>query len=217
MSNNTPTLIKNNLIAIAVHICLGFALYPLLILICFGMGGHSLGGDIFVWLAMGLYTIIAFCLYFLAGMSFLHNAKNTLMDVFSVVVLAIVLFAAVLLSFMYNWDSLLVGSLVAPFYILGMIISYIFQIPFDDAAGAKNIFVVLSLLPSLSIWAGLSAKKYVDAFSLRQQQSTLKNKLLFIISKKKQSFILFIALICSIYLLLAIIFIIMLIAYAIGF
>jgi len=204
MSKKVPTLITNNLIAIAIHICLCFVLfYPLLFI-------HTHLNGIFLWLAMGLYTIVSFGSYSLVGGFFLRNTKNALTDIFSVIMLPFVLLITVLLVFGFHWFGLIFGSLVL--YIL-VIIASLFQISFE---GAVCILMALSPLPSLAMWIGMRAKKYVDTFIPQPQQSTLRNRLLLIIHEKKEPFTLFIALICSVYLSLGIIRTIMFIVDGIG-
>ena len=193
MSKNVSALITNNLIAIAIHICLCFVLfYPLLFI-------HTRLDGIFLWLAMGLYTIASFGSYFLVGGFFLRSTKNARTDIFSVIALSVVLLITVFLVYGFHWFGLIFGSMVL--YIL-VIIASLFQISFE---GAVCILMALSPLPSLAMWTGMRAKKYADTFIPQSQQPTLRNRLLLIIHEKKESFTLFIALICSVYLSLGII------------
>ena len=202
MSMKISASIANNIIAIAIHICLCFVLFYLPIFIYLSLEG------VFLWLSVAFCIIVVFGSYFLAGGFFLRNTKNARTDIFSVIMLVIMLFVA---SFFY-W-FLPFGALV--FYTFGLIISSIAQIPFD-VPETVYIFIALSPLQSLAMWAGLRAKKYAGVVLLQQQQSTLKNMLL-IITEKKEYLILFIALFYSVYFSLGIIFAIMFIADGIGF
>jgi len=205
MSNNTSALITNNIISVLIHIFICLILAPPILIIHIGLPGGF-------WVAMIPYTIIVFGLYLFAGRLFLRNTKNMLSDTCSLILLALMFF----INVAYFWDGGAIELLFLPLYQLGEPISYIFQLA-DGSNERKYIYMILSPLLPLSVWAGLRAKRYVEAFQSQQQQSTLKNRLLLILSKKKQSSILFIALICSAYLSLVIIFIIMFIMYEIGF
>ena len=191
MSKQVSALITNNIIALVIHICICFILfYPPVLIIPI-----LLRDDILLWFAMGLYTIIAFGLYFFAGRLFLRNTKNMLTDLFSVIVLTIVFLAIVLY---WYWLSSLIMFLM-PFFMLAMLISHILPIQFE----IDEILILFLLpLPSLTMWVGLRAKKYVDTLLLQHPQSIIKNRFTFIIGNKKVSSILLIALICLTYLLL---------------
>jgi len=146
MSENTRALITNNLISIAVHICMCIAfIFPLLFLYRVG----SWGGDIFIWVAVGLYTTIALFLYFLAGKSLLHNMQNVPENAFSVIGLSVILAVSVYAAYGISWESLL----RMPVYPIGGAIFYISQIE------EKHCYLALSLLPSLMMLAGLMAKR----------------------------------------------------------
>jgi len=203
MSKNTSALITNNIITLIIHGFLCIILYVPSVYI-----NEGLSLSTFYWFA-GLYAIVLFGLYFLAGRLFLHGTKNMLTDVFSVVILLIVLLAGAA----YYWIGSTILFLFIPYYPFGemlrVAISHIFQMPYLDVK-IKYMFMILSPLPSLALLSGVKSKQYVDTLQIQQPQSTLKNRLLLIISKKKQSSILFIALICSIYLALVINLIIML-------
>jgi hypothetical protein len=148
-------------------------------------------------------------LYFLAGRLFLRNTKNALTDVFSVGLLFVVLF----IEITYFWSN---GAVILPLPIYPLVnaFAHVFVLT-DGAIERKYIFMILSPLFPLSMWAGLGAKRYIDNIQI-QQQSALKNRLLLIISKKKESMILFITLIFSAYLSLAILFVISIILFLCG-
>jgi len=207
MPNNMMSLITNNIIAIVIHICMLFIMFYSSFFIITGL----LGTLFFFWLAAGIYTIIVLSLYFLAGRLFLYHTKNSLTDAFSVIMLFIILLVGTICFWSEGADFL---SL--PIYPLGDAISHTLGLT-DGAIERKYIFMILSPLLPLSMWTGLRAKQYVGILQVQQQPSTLKNRLMLVISKKKQSFILFIALICSAYLSLVFILVIMFIMYEIGF
>ena len=208
MPNNAVALIKNNLIAILIHASMCVILYLPSVFPAVGFG------SITSYPAIVIYSIIAFGVYFFAGRLFLHSTKNTLIDIFSVIVLAIILFMGA--AFWY--DSTMFFSLIpsyAPSSAMREIIISISQMPpIDVKIEYMNIF--LSPFPSLALWIGMRTKQYAEDYIIRQQQSTLKNNLMSIVCNKKQSFILFIALICLAYLSMVIMFVITIILNIIG-
>ena len=208
MSNNTNALITNNLIAILIHASMCIILYLPSV---FSVEGFS--GSATYWLAVGIYPIIAFGMYFFAGRLFLYQTKNTLADIFSVIMLAIILFIGGAF-----WYGSIMFLLLISYYPLGAAmgeILYIFQMP-PLYVKIEYMLMFLSPFPSLALCTGMRMKQYAEDYIIRQQQSTLKNKLMSIISNKKQSFILFIALICLAYLSVVIIFVITIFLYVVG-
>ena len=206
MSNNTVTVIKNNLIAILIHASMCIILYLPSIFPVVGFG------SITYWPAIVIFSIIAFGVYFFVGRLFFHSTKNALTDIFSVIMLGIILFAGGTF-----WFDSLMFILFIPYYPLGVgmdEIIYISQVL--PPVKIEYIFMLLSPFPSLALWTGIRTKQYAKDYAIRQQQSTFKNKLMSIICNKKHSFVLFIALICSAYLSTVILFIITIILYAIG-
>jgi len=191
MLKNVPASITNNIIAIVISIYVGFVLgYPLTICIWWATDG------IFLWLETVLYTIIAFGLYFFSGRVFLRNTENTQTDLFSVIAVTIVLFVS-----LYLWEGIIFYFPALPLYMLGVLISSIFQIPFEvghfiplfGQEHTKYVFMVLSPLPTLSMWAGMRAKRYANTLFLQQQQSTSKKKFASIVLNKYLALFIFLS------------------------
>ena len=143
-------IIKNNLIAIAIHLgmCL-FFLFPILLLDAIGS-----------W-ALFLLAPIVFYLYFWAGKKYLNNTHNTFTNIFSVMLLAIVLAVT---------TYALEGLTALPFYSLFLMISFIFQMPYDAAEG---LYVCLLLVPflSLTMLVGLLVKQRRDKLYKNEPQN----------------------------------------------
>jgi hypothetical protein len=138
-------VVKNNLIAIAIQICVWpFSFYSLLLL-------ESKGWGDFTWLPIMIMAILAFFLYFWTGKRFLTKTKSVLTDVFSVTVLATILIAPVCI-----WGAKETGGWITniPFALLGMFI-------FDSFYKKENFgvveaaMVVMAILPSLAMWIGI--------------------------------------------------------------
>jgi len=148
-------IILNNLIAITIHVCI-YILFIIPIFLLFLMSGSSV-----LWIAIGVYTLTALFLYFLAGKLFLSNTHNTLTNIFSVLVLVIILIAT---------TYILEGWVNVPFYPLFELISFIFQIPYG---ASEDIYIYLSLapLPSLTMLAGLIAKQRRDKLNKKESHT----------------------------------------------
>lgn len=184
MSKNT--LIKNNLIAIVIHICLCLLILP--------SAAFMVVDPTLALLVPIPHTLIVCGLYFLAGLLFLHSTKNMATDFISVVGLAIAIIIATFLAYadLWIWGNFLLLSFIA----LGIALVNHFPLaPIE----VELINVTLLLLLPLLMWVGLRTKSYIS--TLKIQQPTLRNRLLLVLSKKEQSFVLFIVLACSLYLL----------------
>ncbi|MCL2549941.1 MAG: hypothetical protein FWE78_03275 [Methanimicrococcus sp.] len=143
--------ILNNLIAVVIHICMCF-FFLIHAFILYEIGSWSY--EIFIWVAMGIYTLFALLLYFWAGKLFLSNTRIVMTNIFSVIGLIILLIYNA-----YNWnDPYSLDALTLPFLSLFEIISFIFQIP-SGAMERKYIHFALAPLPSLTMLAGLIAKQ----------------------------------------------------------
>ena len=137
--------LKNNITAIAIHICVGLVLLYPYILIDNRSNGR-LGA--FTCIAIGICTILAFFLYFLAGRQFLSHTSNLIANAFSVAVVAIILIIVVCirgntLSFMAN----------LPLYPLGGLVSHYLRLK------EECVFAVTAMLPSMFMWIGMISKR----------------------------------------------------------
>ena len=145
MPENTRVLIMNNFNSIAVHVCMCIAfIFPLIFL--YGIGAWS--GETLVWFAVGVYTVIALFLYFLAGKSLLYNMR-TIENVISVVGLSVILAALIYVSYDFNVTSML----IMPFYPIGGAISSFFEIE------EKFCYLAAAFLPSLMMLAGTMTQR----------------------------------------------------------
>ena len=150
-------IVKNNLIAIAIHICICLVFFiPVGYIWWWGDVWFDLVWDwglmsvIFNWLAIGIFTIVSLFLYLGLGRKFLCRTNNMKTNIFSVIVLVIILAVAVLIAYDSNiWQPLL----KLPFYPLGETISYFLQIK------KQFVFLILSFLPSLMMLAGMMTKR----------------------------------------------------------
>ncbi|MCL1790041.1 MAG: hypothetical protein FWG40_01570 [Peptococcaceae bacterium] len=138
-------LLKNNLIAIAIHLCLCVVLlYPLTFLL-------RTEGVVAV-LSVTAYTIFVVLVYFISGKTILSNAGNSLIDILSVIVLAMLI---IVITFTL-YDSALEYIIRVPFYPIGVTISYFLH------TKEMYVYLVMSLLPSLIMWIGLSSRRCIS-------------------------------------------------------
>ena len=142
-------LIKNNLIAITIHICLSIIMFfPFL----YVYNGAVTDNIILGWLKLVIYTAIPLFVYIWAGKKFLTDTHNPLINFFSVMAIAIIIVIAT-----YLWEIIV----NLPFFFVGAFISSIvLDIP-GGSAEEKYIFYIISLFPSLSMWIGLRFKRSV--------------------------------------------------------
>ena len=153
MSKNTVALITNNLIVIVVHICMCFVFFlPLSYIWGFGVWfddrSPELMDVIINLLVIGICITTILFLYFWAGKKFLSNTQHTPTNIFSVIVLSIIIFTITFIAYDSIWERIL----RLPFYPLGETISYFFQIE------GKYCYSLLSFLPSLTMLAGMTIK-----------------------------------------------------------
>ena len=148
-------LIKNNLIAIAIHACICCILFfPIQYMWWGGVWFDRMWNDEFKYiiyrcLAIGICTIVALVAYFFAGRHFLQNTGNMQANIFSVLALVGILIIAILLKYAGIWY----GILNTPFYPIGATISYFLRIE------ENHVFLAMTVLPSLIMWLGLMSKK----------------------------------------------------------
>jgi len=149
------TLLANNLFAILVHICMCVILF-LPIGYIWGLGvwdnsrNMALKDFVYNCLAIGICTIVTLSLYFLAGRKFLSNVNNVPTHFLSVLAIGIIIAVAALT--VYKSGSFWV-LLVTPIYPISETISYFFRIEL------KYAYLLMSLLPSLTMWAGMITKR----------------------------------------------------------
>jgi len=145
MEKNTSIVIKNNLIACAVHLCLSIV-FAVLILGILPLFNATMLTSLLVSLPCG---IIALYLYYLTGKRLMKNTKTPVTDYFSVA--GFFILTAVL--------ALLLGGLaIFPLWSIYWIVCESFQITYAPIEMALNNFAMASL-PPLIIWFGLLAKR----------------------------------------------------------
>jgi len=160
-------IIKNNLIALTIHIgiCVVF-FFPGVFLGLVFWGESWTLFNMFLCCLVGIYTLFVLVLYLWAGKKFLSNTHNTLTNVLSVIALVIIF----VIDSVYIWnDSHIWNDLLswycfmanAPFYPLLTTVSFILQIPYGAAEGIY-IYLILAPLPSLLMLAGLTVKQRRD-------------------------------------------------------
>ena len=137
-------LLRNNLIAIVVHVLICFICLIPLVSMWVNVSSNVRG-----YLATGIYTLVVFPLYFFAGRLFLYNTNNILTNTFSV----IMLFIIIMLTTFIAYDSIYERVLKAPVYLLGELISQFFHVK------QKYVFIGMAILPSLAMWLGMTNKK----------------------------------------------------------
>ena len=98
-----------------------------------------------------IFIIVSLFLCFFVGKLFLNNTQNMLINILSLLPLAIII--AVTLYISYGNPSSYGNILVVPIYTLSEIISYFFRIE------AKYSYLIMSLLPPLVMWVGLITKR----------------------------------------------------------
>jgi len=169
-------VIKNNLIVISIHawMCFFFffpsIFYPRILNVAWVLS--NIGIDMFLCLAVGIYTLAALILYFLAGKKLLNNTSNTLTNILSVITPAILL--VVYTRYIWNdpfpyssWGGFVVNL---PFEPLIEMIAFLLQIP-SGAIEGIYIYLILAPLPSLLMLAGLMVKQRKDKLNKTELQN----------------------------------------------
>ena len=153
-------IIKSNLIAIAIHLCVCIVvLVPVLIVLYTGNGRGSLWSDgvwewwslrAIVWnsVRIGICTLIALFLYFLAGRIFLTNTGHLLTNALSVIAIPLLMIMAMFIS-LYLVSIFILGLMGTPIMLIGETISFFLRIEL------KYAYMIMSPLPPLAVWLGL--------------------------------------------------------------
>ena len=143
------TVIKNNLIAFAIHICICFVLM-LPVGFVMEIGFSSI---ILVWISVGACIFVAISLYLWAGRKYLSNTNGVMTNIASVLAIAIIIFVVTYAAFDSGWERLL----RIPFYPLGGLLLYILDKPYNTFGGEewKNVFLLMSIFPSITLWIGM--------------------------------------------------------------
>ena len=95
---------------------------------------------------MKKYKFFAVFLYLLIGKKLILNTHNVLLNIFSLLVLVVIIFFVTLIAY----NSVLEKIIRIPFFPIGQTIAHFFNIK------EKYIYLIFSILPSLSIWIGQS-------------------------------------------------------------
>jgi len=141
--------IKNNLIAIVIHICVCFILLlPVGYVMEMGFSRITL-----VWISIGVCTFIAILLYLWAGGKYLSTAHSQMTNILSVLMIGIIILVVTYTAF----DSGFERFLRLPFYPLGSTLLYFFDMSYNTIGGEerKNVFLLMSFFPSLTMWIGM--------------------------------------------------------------
>jgi len=153
-------IVKNNLIALSVHvgICLVLIL-PIGIIFFYGVWHDSIWGwwplrDIVSqWLYVGVTTMAALILYFWAGRKYLVNTHKPTTNVLSVAVLPGVIMLAGFVALSNPGRIGMLGLLATPIYPVSETLSYFLPI------GRIHGYMIMSVLPPLAMWLGLATKR----------------------------------------------------------
>jgi hypothetical protein len=113
------------------------------------MWEEGLKNVIYNWLAIVIYTLAILFLYFCIGRRFLCNTHSVLTNALSVTVLFII----IIVSTSVAYESFFERLFRVPVYPLGGTIFYFFQIK------EKYVFLVMSILPSITMWVGMVTKR----------------------------------------------------------
>ena len=155
MLKDISVLLKNNLISIAIYLCMCFILIPFNIAwegdiwhdLIWEWGVKSI---IFNWSAIIVHTTTSFFLFFWLGKKFLTNT-NILSNVFSVINIYIIVAIIIFILYDKPTQSRWEGLLMIPVYPISETISYFFSIKL------KYCFLVTPLLPSIMMWIGMTS------------------------------------------------------------
>ena len=144
-------LLKNNLIAIVAYVSMCIILIPLNFVWHLGIwwGKMEMRSIISGTVTVSIHTIVSLCLCLWVGRKFLINTYNMLTNIFSVGAIAIIP-VVVILAF---YKNPLAGVLVNPIYPISETISYFLNIDL------KHSYLLVSLLPSLTMWLGMITKR----------------------------------------------------------
>ena len=159
-------LIRNTFVAIALSACIN------IIFLClagnFGIywmgpiwSDKILEGEsksiLINWLTIAGVTIFPLFLCFLVGRKILRRSENMFINIFSILALMIIHILGALR--LYGEKTWLPVVLTPPLSPLAETIAYFSPIEIEPA------YLIVSILPSLTMWAGLRRASYQDKFS----------------------------------------------------
>jgi len=147
MSKNDVIVVKNNLIAIAVHICICLIFFIPLLFLSFEDGNNTVG-----WL---ICTLIILFLYFWAGRKLLSETHSVLINVFSVIGPVILSLTPIIFLLLYGLTYGLTEGI------------------YTDLV----IYLVLASLPSLIMLAGMMTKNQVNEFKVKLKEFSDKGEM----------------------------------------
>jgi hypothetical protein len=138
-------IVKNNLIAIAIHALISFILVFSLFLI-----------KISTLEILGFSTLIVFFLYFWAGRRFLSNTNNVLTNMLSVTAPAIILIILIVLYCIDIWYLIDTMGFFNPFGLSIWLSIYLMRIPIPNDWITVPVWAIS---PSLAMWIGVTTKR----------------------------------------------------------
>ena len=149
-------VLKNNLIAMSIHVCICLLLIlPAGFIWFFGVWRKNMTSKDFVfnWAIIGIYTSFIVLLYFFLGRQYLCNTQNILTNCLSVTLIPVVITMAILISLANLANRLyMLGLLGTPIYPISETISYFLRIKL------KYAYALMSTLPSLLLCLGMATK-----------------------------------------------------------
>jgi len=150
-------ILKNNLIAVAAYVCAFIiSIIAYLLMWHFGVwwGAIEMRDIIYGIATVSFHTIVIFSLIFCAGRKFLKNTDNTLANIFSVIAIPVIIIVALFIS--AAWPDRAranIGLLLLPIMPISETIWHFSHISLE------GVFLIMSPLPPLAMWAGMITKK----------------------------------------------------------
>ena len=158
MRKNIESVLLNNLIALAIYICICFVVFPLNFMWHLGIWNElvwkmGLKHVIYNWVTVSIHTLLTLFLYFWAGGKFLKKLHNIFENTLSVIFLFIII-AITTLSLYNNPDpKLFEWLLLTPIFPISETL-YFFLIIKE-----KYAYLIISLLPSITMWIRMTTKR----------------------------------------------------------
>jgi len=143
-------LIKNNLIAIAIHIVLSCVSIGAMFSLWAIAENHRFN---FQLLQNIIFIMVILFLYFLCGRLFLHNTHDVTKNILSVTALTIIIIVATLIA---RWGFQIFAWVNPPFIPIMM---YLTEGRQTSSLTHTIVIFAVTVLPSLAMWGGMLIKQ----------------------------------------------------------